>query len=155
MYQNGKDTRYSDEAYERFLKYQLEWKKKTSKQVHLHLNTDIDADVISWLDKRDNKTNYIRSLMLKDMAMCNHEGFDPNTLRLELDHGRAKSRLANGYGRKPTKSVLLHLHKVYDADVIEWLSTIENKQRYIICLVRADMELCKKTGIKPEYRIKD
>ena len=70
VYRNGKDQRYTDEAYARFRAYQQVWSKENRVSVHLHLSSTKDKAIIDWLNERPNKTDYIRKLVEKDMKRC-------------------------------------------------------------------------------------
>ena len=153
-YQNGKDIRYSDEAYARFLAYQNEWKKRAVFQVHIHINTVSEADIIQWLDERDNKTDYIKKLVRKDISRCKIEKIDPNFLAGQYKSPLPRSSKSKD-GLRPTKSLIMHLNKINDADIEKWFGGIKNKQKYLFYLIREDMDYCQKAGIKPEHRIED
>ena len=49
------------------------------------------------------------------------------------------SAKSNEWKKQNTKQVTIQLNKINDADIIEYLSTKENKHRYIINLIRKDM----------------
>lgn len=49
------------------------------------------------------------------------------------------SAKSNEWKKQNTKQITIQLNKVNDADVIEHLSKLENRQRYIINLIRKDM----------------
>ena len=49
------------------VKYVNEWKRKNVKRYNLQFNTKTDAKVIKKLDEQDNRNEYIRGLVLKDM----------------------------------------------------------------------------------------
>lgn len=76
-YRDGRDIRYSEEAYKRFRAYQSEWIKQNHTSLHVHFRTVDDADVIEWLNNRKNKTDYLRSLIRADIALCQKEGITP------------------------------------------------------------------------------
>ena len=40
---------------------------KNTKQIHLKLNLNTDADLLEWLAKQDSVQGYIKSLIKKDM----------------------------------------------------------------------------------------
>ena len=77
VYRDGKDQRYSDEAYKRFREYQKEWQKEKTVTTHLHFNSERDKEVIEWMKERQNKTDYIRQLILTDMMYCEQRGLKP------------------------------------------------------------------------------
>ena len=146
----SKDSRYSDEAYQNFMEYQLDWKKKSVKQIHLHYDLETDADILRWLDTRENRTDYIRTLIRKDIAHCKRQKLDPNSLRAKYDTERSHTRRSDGEGKRPKTSVIMHLNKVNDADIVAWLEDIKNKQAYIRRLIRYDIETLRKSGVSIE-----
>ena len=56
------------------------------------------------------------------------------------DYLKAKSVRAMEYNAEKTCTVNVRLNKATDADIIEWMSSRDNKQGYIKELIRADME---------------
>jgi hypothetical protein len=44
------------------------YRQKAIKQINFQLNRETDASVIEWMDKQGNKNDYLRSLVLADMA---------------------------------------------------------------------------------------
>lgn len=52
----------------------------------------------------------------------------------------ARRRAQMKYNKEHTKQVTLRLNKRTEADIIDWLELIPNKQGYIKGLIRADME---------------
>ena len=51
----------------------------------------------------------------------------------------ARRRAQAKYNKANTKQVTLRLNKRTEADIIEWLEGLDNKQGYIKSLIRADM----------------
>ena len=51
----------------------LKYKKKNIKQMKLDLNRNTDSDIISFLDRCENKQGYIKSLIRKDMEKQKQE----------------------------------------------------------------------------------
>lgn len=49
-------------------------------------------------------------------------------------------RASQKYQREKTRSVGMQLNLKYDADILAWLDSQENKQGYLKDLIRADME---------------
>lgn len=47
------------------------------------------------------------------------------------------------YHKRYIKQLLIGLNRKYDTDILDWLEGIENKQRYIKDLIRADMQKAK------------
>ena len=45
----------------------LKYKKKNIKQMKIDLNRNTDSDIISFLEKRENKQGYIKALIREDM----------------------------------------------------------------------------------------
>ena len=43
------------------------------------------------------------------------------------------------YHKQYIKQLLIGLNRKYDNDILEWLDTVDNKQRYIKDLKRADI----------------
>ena len=52
----------------------------------------------------------------------------------------ARKRAQMKYNKEHTKQVTLRLNKRTEADIIDWLERIPNKQGYIKALIRLDME---------------
>lgn len=52
----------------------------------------------------------------------------------------ARKRAQMKYNKEHTKQVTLRLNKRTEADIIDWLELIPNKQGYIKALIRLDME---------------
>jgi hypothetical protein len=48
------------------------------------------------------------------------------------------------YDREHMKRIAFVLHRSSEADLIDWLSEIENKNAYLKALIRADMAASKK-----------
>lgn len=49
-------------------------------------------------------------------------------------------RKANArYDRAHTRQIVMKLNKNTDADILDWLDSMENKQGYLKALIRADM----------------
>lgn len=57
----------------------------------------------------------------------------------------ARIRASNKYNNTHTRSIGLRLNLVTDADVIARLDEVPNKRRYLIDLIRADIEQEKKS----------
>lgn len=51
----------------------------------------------------------------------------------------ARKRAQYKYNKAHTKQVTLRLNKRTEADILEWLGKVDNKQGYIKALIRADM----------------
>lgn len=52
----------------------------------------------------------------------------------------ARKRAQMKYNKEHTKQVTLRLNRRTEADIIDWLELIPNKQGYIKALIRLDME---------------
>lgn len=52
----------------------------------------------------------------------------------------AQVRASAKYDKANTKQFVIKLNKIYDADIIEKLETVENRQGYIKELILADMK---------------
>lgn len=52
----------------------------------------------------------------------------------------ARKRAQMKYNKEHTKQVTLRLNRRTEADIIDWLERIPNKQGYIKALIRSDME---------------
>ena len=52
----------------------------------------------------------------------------------------ARKRADLKFKKEMIKQVSLSLHKVNDADIIEFLDKVENKRQYLINLIRNDMK---------------
>ena len=61
------DVNKKAEAYDRLRNYQRDFIKKNYRQILIRFNVNTDAEVLAKLDEQSNKTDYIRSLILKDM----------------------------------------------------------------------------------------
>lgn len=61
------DVNKKAEAYDRLRNYQRDFIKKNYRQILIRFNVNTDAEVLAKLDEQTNKTDYIRSLILKDM----------------------------------------------------------------------------------------
>ena len=44
-----------------------------TKQIHLKLNRNTDAELIRWLDDQENVQGYIKSLIKRDMPIAHYE----------------------------------------------------------------------------------
>ena len=53
--------------YENKIKYQREYAKKQIKQIKFELNIVHDKDILDFLDTKENKQGYIKSLIRADM----------------------------------------------------------------------------------------
>lgn len=53
---------------------------------------------------------------------------------------KAQVRASAKYDKANTKQFVIKLNKIYDADIIEKLETVENRQGYIKELILADMK---------------
>ncbi len=51
-----------------------------------------------------------------------------------------KRKYINEYNKTNMKDVILHLHKTNDADIIQMLSIVPNKNGYIKSLIRQDIK---------------
>lgn len=60
------DEKKALELYHKKIEYNKEFNKKTYKQISLKINKD-RKDLISWIEKQENKNAYIISLIEKDM----------------------------------------------------------------------------------------
>ena len=56
-----------EEAKKRKLDYIAKYQKEHMKKVSLLFNKNTDAELISYLETKENKTGYIKSLIYKDM----------------------------------------------------------------------------------------
>jgi len=67
-YRDGKDQRYSDEAYARFREYQKDYNKERYRRFTLNLNTETEKDMIEYL-KQNSKgfSEYVKALIKEDM----------------------------------------------------------------------------------------
>lgn len=61
-----------------------------------------------------------------------------------MNEARLRAQLK--YNKAHTKQVTLRLNKRTEADIIEWLDGLDNKQGYIKALIRADVEKKSKNG---------
>lgn len=50
--------------------YINQWKKDNCKQYAFRFNKELDKKIIQHLDKQEDKTNYIRTLIEKDLKRC-------------------------------------------------------------------------------------
>lgn len=55
------------QAYKNKLKYIREFNKTKSKQYTFSFNKENDKELVEWLDSKENKTDYVRQLILNDM----------------------------------------------------------------------------------------
>ena len=46
---------------------------KNTKQIHLKLNRNTDAELIRWLEDQENVQGYIKSLIKRDMPIAYYE----------------------------------------------------------------------------------
>lgn len=60
-------TKLSEKAHVSKLKYINEYNKNNYKQFKIWLNKSTMADVIEWLDTKDNKQGYVIDLIRKDI----------------------------------------------------------------------------------------
>ena len=60
-------AKLSDKARKNKIDYNVEYKKKMIKQFKMELNCNTMADVIEWLDTKDNKQGYVIDLIRKDI----------------------------------------------------------------------------------------
>ena len=56
---------------------------------------------------------------------------------------KAQVRASAKYDKANTKQFVIKLNKIYDADIMEKLATVENRQGYIKELILADMKRIK------------
>ena len=54
--------------------------------------------------------------------------------------GNARTKSSNKWAQKNTRQVMLKLHTRNDADILERLDAVGNKQGYIKKLIREDIE---------------
>lgn len=54
-------------------KYIAEWQKENTKIIPVRLNLDGDKDIIHRLDKKENKSGYIKDLIRKDIWGENYD----------------------------------------------------------------------------------
>lgn len=54
--------------------------------------------------------------------------------------GTRRTKAVNAYHKKSSKQYHLEMHREHDADIIERLDSVENKQGYIKALIRADIK---------------
>ena len=52
----------------------------------------------------------------------------------------AQRRAGDKYQREQIKTVGFRFHVKRDADILEWLESVENKTEYVRQLIRQDME---------------
>lgn len=57
-----------EETYNRKKKYSAGYNRKTYRHISFTLRKDVDKNVIEFLDAKSNKGQYIRDLILADMA---------------------------------------------------------------------------------------
>lgn len=57
--------------------------------------------------------------------------------------GTRHTKAANAYHKRASRQYHLELHKENDADVINKLETVDNKQGYIKTLIRRDIQGAK------------
>lgn len=60
-------AKLSEKAKQHKNQYNNQYKKKTYKVYTLRLNKNTMADVIKWLDTKDNKQSYVIDLIRKDI----------------------------------------------------------------------------------------
>lgn len=48
------------------LEYLAKYEKEKTRSIHLKFNLLTDADILDWLDTRDNKQGYIKELIRQD-----------------------------------------------------------------------------------------
>ena len=60
-------AKLSEKARKNKVDYNVEYKKKMIKQFKMELNCNTMADVIEWLDTKDNKQSYVIDLIRKDI----------------------------------------------------------------------------------------
>lgn len=60
-------AKLSEKAKEKKAKRDIEYRKGNVKNLGLHLNKNTMADVIEWLDTKDNKQGYVIDLIRKDI----------------------------------------------------------------------------------------
>lgn len=60
-------AKLSENAKEKKAKRDIEYRKSNVKNLGLHLNKNTMADVIEWLDTKDNKQGYVIDLIRKDI----------------------------------------------------------------------------------------
>lgn len=60
-------AKLSEKARKNKVDYNVEYKKKMIKQFKMELNYNTMADVIEWLDTKDNKQGYVIDLIRKDI----------------------------------------------------------------------------------------
>ena len=60
-------AKLSEKARKNKVDYNVEYKKKMIKQFKMELNCNTMADVIEWLDTKDNKQGYVIDLIRKDI----------------------------------------------------------------------------------------
>lgn len=46
----------------------MKWHKKHLTQIKFNLNNETDSDIIEWLEAKDNRQGYIKSLIRADIA---------------------------------------------------------------------------------------
>ena len=60
-------AKLSEKARKNKVDYNVEYKKKMIKQFKMELNCNTMADVIEWLDTKDNKQGYVIDLIRQDI----------------------------------------------------------------------------------------
>ena len=58
-------------TYESTIRATMAWSKTHVKQIKINMNLDTDAEILAKLDSVPNKTDYIRQLILADIAKGN------------------------------------------------------------------------------------
>lgn len=56
---------------------------------------------------------------------------------------KARKAATRRYDEKNTRQIVMKLNLKTDADILEKLDSVKNRQGYIKALIRADMEKCK------------
>lgn len=64
----GRKKTLTDKQYQKNqLAVNKEWKRTHTKSCNLTLNIDKDSDIITWLETKTNKQEYLKSLIRDDM----------------------------------------------------------------------------------------
>lgn len=93
----------SREAYDNSLAYKNEYAKKNYRQLLLRFHREKEADLINWVEAKDNATGYIVSLIRKDMINC-------------MVEAKREERIAQGLKGNDLKKALAEDRKQIEAE---------------------------------------
>ena len=123
-------AKLSEKAKEKKAKRDIEYRKGNVKNLGLHLNKNTMADVIEWLDTKDNKQGYVIDLIRKDI-LANQKWRNEVINIMKTYNRRELALMQVEEARKHLELVFNLLYKLYKKDELEeiedYYDTIDKK----------------------------